>query len=685
MKGQLSRERARLEEALELAWLNLGDTREVEVANPLDNRTQFDKENPDLHLLRLIRRPEYFPFTCKHILNVEIFPFQHVILQLLWKYNFPMLIGSRGLSKTFLLAIYSLLRALLCQGSRVVLIGGAFRQAKMIFEYAETIWNAAPVLRSMVDFNDRRQGPRTSVDRVKITLGISTILGVPLADGSKIRGLRASNLILDETESVPEEVYEVVVAGFLATTSNPVQNAKQAARFKLLKEMKLIDNKTEYELNYGNQSIMAGTAGYSFKYFAKYWQRYKALIESKGRDNFLSDIIGASDAKKFRWKDFCVIRIPYDLLPEGLMDEKNILRQKATVNTGIFEMEYGAVFRSDSAGFYKRSLIEGCVTNQPIGPFPESGYVRFSAAVRGEPRGQYIFAIDPASEVDNFSIAIIELHPDHRRVVYCWTTTRASHKLLLRQGLVSETDFYGFCVRKIRNLMKVFPCVRIGLDEQGGGRTIEEALHDAKRMEPDEDYIWPVIDPEKPQDSDRYPGKHILELISFAKSEWVSWANHGMKKDFEDKLLLFPYFDTVNLALAIEQDKLANRRYDTLEDCVMEIEELKTELSQIVHTQTGVTMRDRWDTPEFKRAEGRKGRLRKDRYSALLMANAIARKLQEISHEPVYDDTVGGFAHTVKKEERDTSFYYGGVPTETLQQMNDAGCGMVVNRNQSYW
>lgn len=58
----------------------------------------------------------------------------------------------------------------------------------------------------------------------------------------------------------------------------------------------------------------------------------------------------------------------------------------------------------------------------------------------------------------------------------------------------------------------------------------------------------------------------------------------------------------------------------------MEIEELKNELSMIVMTQTG-TGRERWDTPEVKVAAGKKRRLRKDRYSSLIMANMSARQM----------------------------------------------------------
>ena len=74
----------------------------------------------------------------------------------------------------------------------------------------------------------------------------------------------------------------------------------------------------------------------------------------------------------------------------------------------------------------------------------------------------------------------------------------------------------------------------------------------------------------------------------------------------------------------------------------MEIEELKDELSMIVMTQTS-TGRERWDTPEVKTGTGRKSRLRKDRYSALIMANMSARHILVVKEMPEYG-AFGGFA-----------------------------------------
>jgi hypothetical protein len=277
--------------------------------------------------------------------------------------------------------------------------------------------------------------------------------------------------------------------------------------------------------------------------------------------------------------------------------------------------------------------------------------------LRGDRNKKYIFGVDPASEVDNFSIVVVELNDDHRRIVYCWTTTRSQHREKLKSRVVDEDDFYSYCARKIRDLMKVFPCHEIAMDAQGGGIAVMEALHDKDKIKEGEIAIWPVIDEEKPQDTDDDVGLHILKMCQFAKADWLAESNHGMRKDFEDKVLLFPFFDSATLGFSLEQDKIDERLYDTMEDCVMEIEELKNELSMIILTNT-LTGRERWDTPDVKVAAGKKRRLRKDRYSALLMANMSARQLNFI-REPINYDSIGGFAKSSNPHEISKDLYHG--------------------------
>jgi hypothetical protein len=61
----------------------------------------------------------------------------------------------------------------------------------------------------------------------------------------------------------------------------------------------------------------------------------------------------------------------------------------------------------------------------------------------------------------------------------------------------------------------------------------------------------------------------------------------------------------------------------------------------MTQTSNSANARDRWDTPEVKLPNGKRGRLRKDRYSSLLIANMLARQLHR-TLQPMSYDVVGG-------------------------------------------
>lgn len=636
------------------AWLGLGDLDKIIIPkNPMIGRSEKDIENPDLHLMRLMRDPEYFGFTAKMLFNIELHPIQVAILQEFWNRPFPMFIASRGFGKSFLLALYATLKCIFVPSTKIVIVGSAFRQSKIIFEYMENLWRNSPIMRSIFSGND--DGPRRDVDRCTIRLGDSWAIAIPLGTGDKIRGLRAHIIIADEFASISPEIYETVVSGFAAVSASPIQNVKAEAKKKAMIEQGIWSEELEsLQTQKSNQAIISGTADYSFKHFAQYWRRYKTIIESQGDPEKLQQIFNGEVPENFSWKDYSIIRMPYELIPKGFMDDKQVARAKATIHSGIYNMEYAACFTADSDGFFKRSLIEAATTKDDNPIIGKEGPILFDPVIKGDIHKKYIMGVDPASEQDNFSIIILEVHPDHRRVVYCWTTNRNNFKERQKIGLVTEHDFYGFCARKIRNLMKTFPCLVIGMDAQGGGVAVEEALHDPSKIEDGEKLIWPIVDYDKPKDTDAQIGEHILELVQFAKADWVAQANHGLRKDFEDKVTIFPRFDSLSIGLALEAegkdilDTDLNPLYDSLSECIVEIEELKNELTTIVMTQTSQNAgaRDRWDTPDIKTPHGKKGKLRKDRYSALIIANMIARQISN-KLSPAQYDVIGGDARNM--------------------------------------
>jgi hypothetical protein len=491
----------------------------------------------------------------------------------------------------------------------------------------------------------------------------SRVTCLPLGDGQKIRGQRANDIISDEFASIPRDIFETVVAGFAAVTADPIENVKKIAAKKKAEELGIqleVQSDSIIEQK-NNQIILSGTAYYDFNHFAEYWKKWKSIIASQGRLNKLREIFGEDPPKDFNWKDYSVIRVPYELLPEGFMDASQVARSKATVHAGIYQMEFGACFTRDSQGFFKRTLIESCIANDgsndsTIIKDSKDEDIVFEASLRGDTKKKYIFGVDPASEVDNFSIVVLEVNPDHRRIVHCWTTNRSEHKMKVKSGYSAESDFYSYCARKIRDLMKMYPCVHIAMDAQGGGIAVMESLHDTDKIQDDEVAIWPTIDEDKEKDTDDNRGLHILEMCQFAKYEWLAEANHGLRKDLEDKAVLFPRFDAITLGLSNVEDGLKGRVFDTLEQCVLEIEDLKDELTMIQITQTP-SGRDKWDTPETVIGTGKKGKQRKDRYSSLIMANMAARTLARLPEATIYN-FYGGFA-TIEKTEKKGNMYSG--------------------------
>jgi hypothetical protein len=644
-------------------WLNVGDTAQYTNLwnSPFYNSQKENGLKPGISELAVLTSIDYIYYAVKFFCGVKLLPLQAALLDEIIRRPFPMLLMSRGGGKTYMLAIHSIMKALFNPEHKVVIAGAGFRQSKQVFENVEKIWNSSPMLRSVCT---RNSGPRHDNDRWTFHLNDSTIVAVPVGTGDKIRGLRAHTIVADEFASHNPDIYETVIAPFSAVESQPAEGVQKVRMREILIEQGLWDEDAENAFGgkTENQSILTGTASYSFNHFYDYYKRYKGIIESRGDEKKLMEVLNGEIPENFNWKDYSIIRIPFSHMPKGFMSEKNISRAKATIHSTIYKMEYECCFCDDSDGFFKRSLIESCVAKtKNIGrsdwpswcPFP------FEATTRGDINKKYVYGIDPAFEVDNFSISVLELNDNHSRLVYVWTINKARFLEAIKLGITTENDYYQFCARKIRDLMKVFPAMAIGIDAQGGGTTIEQALRDKTKLEDGEVPLWPIIE-EKKKETDSMPGLHILHMIQFANPTWTSEANYGLLQDLQGKMLLFPQFDQISLEIASGQDLMREKEFkerfgknltifDSLEDCVLEIEETKEELSSIRVTRTGsgVNSRERWSTPETKLSGNRKGYLRKDRYSSLLIANYLARlfrnKLPQIKYE-----SHGGFVKNFK-------------------------------------
>lgn len=175
-------------EFLSNAYLELGDVRSLQILNPLTGSEWYDSNNIPETITEFCRDPNYLHFVAKHILNVELLPYQCVILQILWNKTLPLVVASRGAAKSFILSVYMTLRCLLHQGANIIIVGAALRQSMVLFHYLEKIWENAPVLRDIVG---SRNHPKRDLHMAFWNCGISKALFLPVGSGDKIRGQRA--------------------------------------------------------------------------------------------------------------------------------------------------------------------------------------------------------------------------------------------------------------------------------------------------------------------------------------------------------------------------------------------------------------------------------------------------------------------------------------------------------------
>lgn len=451
--------------------------------------------------------------------------------------------------------------------------------------------------------------------------------------------------------SINRHVFENVVGGFGVVAQDPVQKIKQAARNRKREELGLIEEAQPNVLSMPNQTLISGTCFYQFNHFYEYFKKYRDIIRSRGDINKLRNIVGeVADDPDFDWRNYGIIRIPYDLLPAGYFDKSQILRSKVNTLASNFLAEYCACFPSDSDGFFKRSLIERCVPNETNVIRVNNTIIDFVPRLEGNFNSKFVIAIDPAAENDNCAIVVIELRDDHRRIVYCWTTNKKLHRKNLAVHRTQEDNYEAFISRKIRDIMKRYPTIAIAIDSQGGGGAIMESLHDKDKMEPGEQPIWPIFGQAKHEWCDTQEGQHIIHMINFASAEWLGNAYFNTKKDMEEQLLLFPSFDgaTMGLTDCVDDSKFIEGGLDdSMEALIDEIEELKNELTCIIHTKTP-SGRDQFTVPDIKTAEGKKAKVKKDRASALIMANAVGRSIMRDFIDSTYEVN-GGFASPLKE------------------------------------
>lgn len=597
---------------------------------------------------------------------LRLLPFQRVMLHMMWHKKFPMMLACRGAGKTFMIAVYSLLKCLLEPGSRIVIVSGGFRQAKFTFQYMDELLKSSPILAETIrkyhpgnDF-----GVKFATDKVYLKVGPNTdITGIPIGDGSKVRGMRATILICDEVASIDDKVFDTAIGPFLSVQADPAEAVMMQDFVDRLKRMGanqgVIDHVENSRRIKGNQLVLTGTATYQFSHFYRRYQAYNIFAKSGGDKRKIKEglQVQAGEAKvpitddmlelwSELYKQYAIFQLPYNAMPQGFLDSAVVATHKAMMDPIIFGHEYECKFSKDTHGFFPRSIIDEA---SPGLKESQEGEDEVHYELYGDPHARYVMGLDPARHNDNFGLVVLKLENNVAKCVYveAWDKTK-----------------WDVSVRKIRNVMQRFPnIIHIAIDSGGGGTTIRDLLANAQMLKRDEK---PIIEFDPPDEFKAIPGAiRILEMVNF--HTWAAPANHAMKSDIILKKLLFPGRvddDTIMLKQGmivngkpfdLDEPKdvqlmehLNDLLYGTETDDgdVITLGNYKEMMSMVDETCTIIQTVTEKGTETFglpklaDQAEGLDVR-RRDRYSALLLASYAARQVMGTGFERI-SNTMGG-------------------------------------------
>ena len=251
-------------------------------------------------------------------LGIQLKPFQVVLLYMIEKNLKSCLITSRGLGKSWLIALYCCCRAILYPGQKIIVSCETKEQSRNLIreKIVNELMNMSPNLRKEINPREIKIG--TNESYVKFKNG-STITAINASENT--RGKRAHILVVDE--------YVQIKNGF-DTLTKILQPFLQVVR-----QPKYLQNPKYAHLQEENKQIYASSAWY-----ADHWSYdlYKDYVEKM--------LIGESSF---------VCNLPYDVaLKYGLMTQKRLdeIMNDPNLSEEAFLMEYSAMFYDLGEGAY---------------------------------------------------------------------------------------------------------------------------------------------------------------------------------------------------------------------------------------------------------------------------------------------------------------------------------------------
>lgn len=568
-------------------------------------------------------------FLMEIIGGIKMLPMQEMIVKGWSRNDYNLGVWGRGVSKSFTVSLFVLFWAIFNPGCRIVVASFTFKQSRMILDQCEKFINdkEAPLLRAC--FPD---GVRRGTDEwtLKVPNG-ATIRCLPLGDGTGIRGVRADLLVVDEFAFLPETVIGEILRPFLASKNKIKEQLTIREKEDELIKAGVMTEEQRTIIDDRKKVIFLSSASYSFEHLAKRFKDWtgKLLLDPK---------LNAADYNEFKaaGRSYFVSRISYEAAPPQILDMDEINQAKKEMSEPIFQKEYGARFISDSDGFFRASWMEACSYKDGESPCLE---------LSGDPKAEYVLGIDQSlsgSETsDHFAMCLMRIvtrETDKRRI------GMVVHSYAVAGGRLQDHALYLYY------LLTNFNIVYIGLDASQGD---EVEFVNTCNMSPlfkekglqllaiDADFkkdYTPDLPTEIRKGYNREAGK-IVHKQPFS-SGWQRVANEYLQACFNHKNMRFAAKIAANPAVAgtviaagmppvtahEEFKDMTVTEFIAHQDFLVDLTRKECAMIQVKATDLGTMS---WGLPQNLRRTTGVSRVRKDNYSALLIANWSVRMYVE--------------------------------------------------------
>lgn len=378
-------------------------------------------------------------------LHLNLHLFQKILIVMMNWSATTVFIGSRGIGKTFLSAVFCVIRCILYPGTKIVIASGTRGQAINVLEkILLELRPGSPELSA--EINDKE----TTINgtNAQIVFKNSSYIKVVTAKDSA-RSNRANILLLDEYRLIRKDVIDDILKKFLTQRRMPKYN--RLSKTERIKEYKKEKNKTIY---------------LSSAYMVDHWSYQKCV------DVFKSMLVDT--------RQQFVCGLPYQLpVKEGLIAWETIQDEmyESDFNELKFQMEYEALWygNTDGAFFDYSTISKNRKIQLPMLPSDALARLGNVQQLRIRPKQNGEFRILSA----DIALMTSKRHKNDATSIFvnCLTPTKAGRMV---SNIVYPEQHEGLRTEKqaliIRKLFDEFECDYLVLDTHGVGLGVYDAV-----------------------------------------------------------------------------------------------------------------------------------------------------------------------------------------------------------------